>query len=344
MAPSLIAPIAYAAGKSGGHIIPCLTLLFTHPSDPPPLFFTTNAPLDIRIIQQSTFPLTHITLPLGYSYGSWYAKILLIWHLLVAFCKSFVMLAYYKPAKLVTTGGLVALPVSLAAYIMRIPIILHELNAIPGRATRCMGMLATEIHLCFPGVRQYFNAARCHCTPYPLKYTERDRTASRATACSLLGLSSDVPTILILGGSQGSAALNSLAPYIAQAYGTRVQLIHQVGTADSFDWPSWYAQQPNITACVFTYRDNLAPCIVASDCVIGRAGAGTLFELIYFKKPSIIIPLEGAADDHQVANAHAIAEQYPALCTVVRQQTGDATLFYERVLREIGTILNIKPI
>jgi UDP-N-acetylglucosamine--N-acetylmuramyl-(pentapeptide) pyrophosphoryl-undecaprenol N-acetylglucosamine transferase len=120
-----------------------------------------------------------------------------------------------------------------------------------------------------------------------------------------------------MGGSLGSLQLNALAKDIVQICGPNIQIIHQTGDTDTYDWQAWYDSQ-GIQSRVFTFDDNIIPYIMAADLVICRAGAGSLFELIYFEKPCIIVPLEGAADDHQVANAYAMQKRYPQLCTVVR--------------------------
>jgi UDP-N-acetylglucosamine--N-acetylmuramyl-(pentapeptide) pyrophosphoryl-undecaprenol N-acetylglucosamine transferase len=316
MAPNLLSSIAYVAGKSGGHIIPCLTLMLHNPTSVPPLFFTTDAALDQRIVQTSNIEVTHVPLPLSDSYSAWYKKIVLLWHLIISFCVSFYMLWQHQPTKLVTTGGLVAVPVCCAAYILRIPIELYELNALPGKSARFIGRMATNIYVCFADAQYYFNAQRCSVVPYPLRYTDQ-QMLHKEEACQQLGFTCSVPTLLILGGSQGSLQLNALIRECVALRTIPLQIIHQTGSIDSFDWVSWYKAH-NVAAHVFAYHTDLAPYITASDVVICRAGAGTLFELVYFKKQCIIIPLEGAADDHQVVNAYAMQRQYPDLCTVLR--------------------------
>lgn len=343
MANPLIPIIAYVAGKSGGHIVPCLTLLMQWNIHTPhlPLFFTTDAVLDQTIICTSHIPIEHRTLPLSSSYAAWYNKPVLMWHLFISFWISLYNLWKASPSKLVTTGGLTAIPACCAAYILRIPIELYELNAVPGRAARCIGQIATNIYVSFVDTQQFFNPARCFLVPYPIRYTEHEKNLSSTDIRTTLDFDSTAPTLCVLGGSQGSIRLNALMQEIMCAHKTQLNIIHQTGGTDPFDWQSWYKAH-NVNAHVFTYTDNLAPYFVASDLIICRAGAGTLFETIFFNKPCIIIPLEGAADDHQLVNAYAMQKQYPDLCVVLRHHEieKDPTILYNQIMHIVKSQKN----
>jgi UDP-N-acetylglucosamine:LPS N-acetylglucosamine transferase len=97
------------------------------------------------------------------------------------------------------------------------------------------------------------------------------------------------------------------------------QIIHQTGSRDQTDWHALYKRN-NIPAVVFDYRDAIAPCYVAADLIISRAGAGMLFEILFFEKPSIIIPLEATTTSHQIDNAYAMNTEHPTLFTVIQHQ------------------------
>jgi len=127
------------------------------------------------------------------------------------------------------------------------------------------------------------------------------------------------PTIIILGGSQGSVQLNKLIKQALFLYKKPIQVIHQTGSNDRLDWPVWYKEHA-IQALVFPYHDDLSLYISAADLVICRAGAGTLFECMAYKKKMIVIPLEGVADDHQVANAYACQRNYQDAVTLRQQR------------------------
>jgi len=145
---------------------------------------------------------------------------------------------------------------------------------------------------------------------------------TQLTAQENLGLDPHKKTILILGGSQGSIFLNN---YIKQLIikhplvSSTINVIHQTGSLDSTNW-SYFYKKNNITATVFSYNPNLASVYCAADVIICRAGAGTLFEIEFFKKKCIIIPLKTNTTDHQIDNARAMSTEHPDLFVWLDQQ------------------------
>jgi len=328
--------VVFVAGKSGGHIIPCITLMQQHYAQHQTLFFTTDNQLDHTIIQKHAPQVTHITLPLGLSYtNAWKALPRLAWRLLISCFISIKVLRNQRPERIITTGGIIAIPVCLAGYVLKIPIDIYELNAIPGKTTTFLSRIATRIKICFNDARAWLPASKCTLTPYPLRYTP-EATINTLGAPAICAFDSTIPTLLVLGGSQGSISLNNALKKTLDHRTQPLQVIHQTGSLDTTDWHKWYAQQ-GITAHVMTYEHNLAPFLATSTIILCRAGAGTLFEALSFKKPCIVVPLEGLGDNHQIANAHAMQKMY-SQCSVLKQSTlhNDNTL----LMHTIEHILN----
>lgn len=315
--------ICFVAGKSGGHILPCLTLAQQHKTNNPEsniLFISTDAPLDISILNDKSHISHHITLPLGtFSSTPLYRQFQMLWKLIQSFYTSVHHLRKHKTEKVISSGGLVALPVCLAALLLRIPIELYELNAVPGKAIKTLAPTAHTIHICFAQATKYFTK-QCMHTPYPVRFDATYKQLSKEIACKELGLDPHKKTLFIMGGSQGSIQLNNeIKKYIETSNAhNNLQIIHQTGSRDQTDWYALYARN-NIQAIVFDYRDAIAPCYAAADLIISRAGAGMLFEILFFEKPSIIIPLEAQTTSHQLDNAYAMATQHPTLFTIIRQ-------------------------
>lgn len=150
-----------------------------------------------------------------------------------------------------------------------------------------------------------------------------------------LKLSLDKKTLLILGGSQGSLFINNTIKTLLEsnAYGHKVlQIIHQTGKNDTFDWQHFYSSK-NIRAFVCAYTHSIENFYLAADLIICRAGAGTLFEALFFKKLCIVIPLQTTTNDHQVYNAQALAAQHPELITIFyhHELTNFHTILYEKL-------------
>jgi UDP-N-acetylglucosamine--N-acetylmuramyl-(pentapeptide) pyrophosphoryl-undecaprenol N-acetylglucosamine transferase len=313
--------ICSVAGKSGGHIIPCLTIAQhnnPHNTQPLLLFFSSNTPLDKTILSHHKAVTWHIALPLSTRAGS-YIKTL--FNAFSSFIISFFYLCKHRPEKIITTGGIVAIPTCIAGFILRIPIVIYSLDAAPGKAIKALTPLAQSIVTCFASAQHYFPAHKCSVAPYPIKYKSTDNKIDQHYAQESLGLSPNKKTILILGGSQGSLFLNEcMKQWIADpSFDTdALQIIHQTGSTDSTDWQALYASH-NTIAHVFSYYPDLALMYAAADLIVCRAGAGTLFEIKFFNKPCIIIPLSTNTTDHQVDNARAMANEYPELFCAIAQ-------------------------
>ena len=319
------AMICYVAGKSGGHIIPALTHAQQVKSQQPDLkvlFFSTDSPLDRSLLEHNKLidiyqPLTLANVP---------RKNLLAWptfllQLIKVVWISFRLLHRHKPSKVVSMGGYISVPVCLVAKMLGIPIELYELNVVPGAAVNLLSRWATVTHCCFAQTKAYLSpSARCGFTPYPLRYTERDR-CGRDEACAGLGIDTKKTVICILGGSQGSRFINDLVKqWVSHNLKARsdVAIIHQTGAQDIEQMQQFYQQQ-DLQALVFAYRHDIHLCYAAADVILARAGAGTLFEILFFKRPAIIIPLESKTTDHQRDNAFAMQADHPDLFKVLVQ-------------------------
>lgn len=310
--------ICCVAGKSGGHIIPCLTVAQNKHNNSNILFFSANSALDKTILAHNNAVSWHVMLPLSTRAGSF---IKTIWHACKSFMLSFFYLYKHKPTEIITTGGIVAIPTCLAGFILRIPITLYSLDAVPGKAIQALTPFATSIITPFFTAQKYFPAKKCSIAPYPIKYQETESTVDKQTAQKKLILSSTKKTILVLGGSQGSLFLNQCIQEFINSSSfniDNIQIIHQTGSVDDTDWQKLYSSK-NITAHVFSYYPDLALMYAAADLIICRAGAGTLFEVKFFNKPCIIIPLMTNTTTHQVDNALAMCTEYPELFYTLAQ-------------------------
>jgi len=310
--------IIYVAGRSGGHILPCISLAQEYKEEScssKTIFITINTNLDTTIIAQHPWIDQHYAYNLNNFPGSklWrYPSFCL--QFLFCFLKSLRLIYKAKPTTIISTGGYIAIPICLAAKIMRVPIELYELNVIPGKAIKLLAPLATRVCICFS-----------------IKPVLKKTKLSREQALENLNLTTSKKTIFVLGGSQGSQFLNILMAKFAP-YADNVQIIHQTGNNTSIDWNALYAQH-NIPAYVFDFASNIENYYAAADVVICRSGAGTLFELVQLEKKAITIPLQTASTHHQKYNALALAEQYPELITLLEQNAieNDPTVFVQKV-------------
>lgn len=302
--------ISFVAGRSGGHIIPALTL--AQQQNTQTLFFSTNTTLDYKILKNNPIVTQHIPLALNNIPNSFFKIPLFVLQLAHAFIKSLWHLLRNRPKKIICMGGYVSIPVCLAGWVLRIPITLWELNVIPGKATIFLAPFATTINVCFSKTQKYLPKYNCIVAQYPIKYHPKTKQITTKEARNKLNLNSNKKTILILGGSQGSIALNKVVPkWIKNNLEEKnaVQVIHQTGANDSINWEDWYTKN-NIQALVFSFYNDLALHYRAASLVLCRSGSGTLHEIVWFNIPCITVPLETKTTNHQLYNAQAIAERH----------------------------------
>jgi UDP-N-acetylglucosamine--N-acetylmuramyl-(pentapeptide) pyrophosphoryl-undecaprenol N-acetylglucosamine transferase len=305
--------ICYIAGHSGGHIIPCLTLAQQEKkSHHRILFISSTKPLDSYIIKQNATVDYHHTLSIIQK-RRWYLLPLLAISLGYAFLKSLFILLWYRPQRIISSGSIIAIPGCLAAWLLRIPIELFEVNAKPGKTIAFLAYIATRISVCFSQTKHYFPTVSCLVQPYPIRFAQ-----SEPIPTTLSHFDSHRFTIFIQGGSQGSATLNELMQYVIENNSNilpHIQIIHQTGTHIA-PLHTFY-QEHKIPAYIFSFEHDVSQYYRKANLIICRAGAGTLFEVLHFEKRCLVIPLIAATTCHQLDNAYAMARAYPSLFQVV---------------------------
>jgi UDP-N-acetylglucosamine--N-acetylmuramyl-(pentapeptide) pyrophosphoryl-undecaprenol N-acetylglucosamine transferase len=225
------------------------------------------------------------------------------------------------PQLVVGFGGFASFPGVAAAAWLRLPVVLHEQNAYPGLVTRWFARRATVVAVSDRAVAAHLPAGvRVAYVGYPIREVRLPRAEARAR----LGLPEAGPVTLVMGGSQGSQALNTLVPSAYRRLPHPPIVLHSSG-------PSWEADVRRAVADLPHYH--VAPYLdaptawSAADLAITRAGFGTLAEAAYHGVPLVMVPLPGAAEDHQHHNAVAVERAGAGL--VVRQDDAE---------REIGVL------
>lgn len=318
--------VCFVAGRSGGHLIPALTLAERHKEafpDDEIVFFSTSTSLDFRILQESKRKVLdeYITFDLDNIPQRWWDYPAYLWNVIKVFSYCFKFFYTRKPKKVVATGGYIAIPVCYAAYLLRVYIELHEFNVVPGRAIQFISKYANRIFISFGEASTQLRDAPCSLTAYPVRFPPGMKEWPQEVVVTGIELSSVRRTLFVVGGSQGSLFINGLIrEWVLRnhQYHHLLQIIHQTGSQDPFNWKEFYAQL-NIPAIVFDFADHVEHYYLAADLIVNRAGAGTLFEILFFPRKSITIPLETETNDHQLANAQAIAAIYPYVFTIFRQ-------------------------
>lgn len=216
---------------------------------------------------------------------------------------------------LLTTGGYIAAPSILAARSLGLPVVLHESNALPGKVTRWLSPFCDVVAIGFAAAAAHLPKAKTACVGTPVRSQFREAAQPLAD----LPIPSDVPLIVVFGGSQGAVGINKLVRQVAPAwFEAGIWLVHLTGENDpeaaSLSHPQYF--------CLPFYA-NMAGLLQRANLAISRAGAGSLTELAVTATPSILIPYPYAAEDHQTYNANVFKAAQAALVFQQSELTPD---------------------
>lgn len=235
--------------------------------------------------------------------------------LAIGLLQALIKLYFYMPNVIFSKGGPGALPVVLAGTFYRIPIVIHESDAVPSLTTKISARFAKSIGVAFDSAQDFFPGKNVAVVGLPIREELLSNWDDQKIAKRYWGFNPERLLILVLGGSQGAAAIDdfiiSQAPEILESY----QILHQTGI-DNFEEAA--AELKFIAAevgeeakrgykMVSYFKKDIKEAYLAADLVVSRAGS-TIHEIAAFGKPAILVPLPEAAGDHQRFNAYQFAE------------------------------------
>lgn len=276
-------------------------------------------------------------------YWDWQNVPDLLWRAPEGVFEALGLLRRLRPALVFATGGFAALPATLAAVPVGIPVVVHEQTSVPGLANRIAGRFARRIAVTFPGTGDGFPAGRVVVTGNPLRPDLAG--GSRAEACRLFDLDPAEPIVYVTGGSLGSRTINRTVGEALGEWLARCQVIHQCGDNPETGDRAWLAERRRAFPSPLRARHALVPYIgselrhvyAAADLVVGRSGAGTVNECCHLGRAAVYVPLPGTSGDEQTANARLVRASGGA---VVLPQ---ATLTAAALLGTVTTLLSDRP-
>ncbi|MDP3705043.1 MAG: undecaprenyldiphospho-muramoylpentapeptide beta-N-acetylglucosaminyltransferase [Legionellaceae bacterium] len=237
------------------------------------------------------------------------------WRLLKGIIQSYSLLRKLKTDVVFSKGGFVALPVVIGAHLNRIPVIVHESDMTPGLANRLSFPFAKVICLTFTTKKKYIKgSAKVEMTGSPLR--EQLFRGDKEKGLAYCGFVADKPCLLVMGGGQGSTAINQCIRASLDVLLLRYQVIHLCG-------PGKLDERLVNRAgyCQLEYANKeLADLLAACDIVLSRAGANSLCEILALKKPHILVPLSRKVSrGDQIQNAAYFEEQ--GISTVIQEES-----------------------
>lgn len=237
---------------------------------------------------------------------------------------SLVRIAAFRPQVCCTSGGLVTLPVVIAARIARVPVYLWTGDVVPGRVTRLLSGWCQRVGATFEASVAWLPRSRTRVVGNPIRRSLLRWT--RADGRRALGIPDGDRLVLVTGGSQGSARINEALSGALPQLLRRANVVHLTGSAHVAGAQARRAALPAEVRERYrpygSLRDEMGAALAAADIVVGRAGSSSISEALAFGKPLVLIPFGAAASAHQDANARAASEAGAAV--VLREGELDA--------------------
>jgi len=315
------------AGGTGGHVFPALALareLRTRSWQV--IWLGTHRGMEARLVPAENIPIEWLSVSglRGKSLLTWFAAPLRLLHSLF---EALSVMRRHRPTVVVGLGGYVSGPGGVAAWLTRRPLLIHEQNAIAGFTNRCLARLAREVYTAFPDA--FGSGVLTHLIGNPV----RADIAALPPPAVRFAYRTGAIRILVLGGSQGAARLNTVVPHaLARVIeAVRVEVRHQAGERWEDGARRAYAAAL-VKADVAPFIEDMAEAYGWADLVICRAGALTVSELACAGVGAILVPYPAAVDDHQTYNARVSTEEGAAILISDRELTA------ERLATELLTL------
>jgi UDP-N-acetylglucosamine--N-acetylmuramyl-(pentapeptide) pyrophosphoryl-undecaprenol N-acetylglucosamine transferase len=331
--------IVFVGGGTGGHFYPLIAVAEAIGEYPkkPECYYIGPTPYEPEVLKKNN--ITFVYCPAGKlrlypSIQNFFDLFRNFFGLFVALWK----LYFIYPDVIFSKGGYTSVPVLIAARLLRIPVVIHESDAVPGRANLLARKFARYVAISYPDTAKFFPKERTALTGIPIRAVLRK---TDTTPFTTLGIPDDLPLIYVTGGSLGAERINNIILRCLDELLPQCRIFHQAGAAH-LDTLKVTAQSL-ITDPVLQSRyyldglitaDKVNALLSGASLVISRAGSTTLFEIALHGTPSIVIPIPEDISRDQRSNAYAFASSGAA--TVIEERNLTETLLISEIRSIIG--------
>ncbi len=301
-----------SGGGTGGHIFPALSIageIKKRLPDAEILFAGAENRMEMQRVPQAGYEIVGLPIA-GLQRKLTPKNLMLPVKIIKSIMKAKDLIKSFRPDAVIGTGGYASAPVVWMAQQMKIPTYIQEQNSYPGITNRFLGKKARKIFTAYDEAAQYFPAGKVIMTGNPVR-PEIKEVSLTPKDYHAFGLKENLPVVLILGGSLGSAIINR---YVAQwvensSAKPGFQLLWQTGKL----YYDRYKNLENEYVKIVPFIKEMNKAYSLADLIVSRAGAGTLSELALVGKPVILIPSRNVSEDHQTKNAKALEKRNAAI-------------------------------
>jgi UDP-N-acetylglucosamine--N-acetylmuramyl-(pentapeptide) pyrophosphoryl-undecaprenol N-acetylglucosamine transferase len=296
-----LGPVLIMAGGTGGHVFPALAVAkVLRERGVPVVWLGVPASMESKLVPANGFPIEWLRVRgiRGKGLATWALAPLSI---ASAVFQAIGVLRRVRPRAVLGAGGYVSGPGGIAAWLMRIPLLIHEQNAVPGMTNRWLARVAGGVLQAFPN--SFAAGVRARTVGNPVRADIAALAAPELRFADRIGRA----RLLVFGGSLGAQRLNALVPQALARIPpeTRPEVRHQAG-ARGIEAALAAYREAQVEAEVTAFIDDMADAYAWADLALCRAGAMTISELQAAGLGALLVPFPSATDDHQTRNAAAL--------------------------------------
>ena len=329
--------ILFTGGGTGGHVFPLVAIAREirriYPKKDLEFYYLgPKDELSLIYLSQEDFNIKTIISGKIRRYFSWQNFLDILFKIPFGFLQSFFIILKMKPDLVFSKGGSGSTSVTFSARLLKISVFIHESDAIPGLSNQKTAKWAKKIFTSFPKT-EYFNPDEITLVGNPIR--NEIVNGDEKIAGELFDLTFLKPIFLIIGGSQGSEAINDFVLLILNELLKNYEIIHVCGRENlkQVQAEAQVVIDKNLEkyyhSVGFLDEEKIKHAYKVSDMIISRSGSGSIFEIAAVGKPSILVPLPTAAANHQAKNAYVYAETGAAI--VMEQNSLMQNLFMEQI-------------
>src|SRR5581483_10196054 len=345
---SIIMKILFTGGGTGGHFYPIIAvaeqlnqIAKENRLVKPEMYFMSTDPYNEGLLYENGIefvPTSAGKIRLSMSPSNIFLNFLDLFKTGFGVLNALWDLYFIYPDIVFGKGGYTSFPALFAARILRIPVIIHESDSIPGKVTKWAGKFAVKVALSYKEAAKFFPADKVAYTGNPVRKEIEEQLTSGAR--EILNLDTNIQTILILGGSLGARFINTVIMDALPDIVSKYQIIHQTGKKNFkvIEETSAVVLQKNPNKDrykPYDYLDvlHMRAAYGAADLIISRAGS-TIFEIALAGKPSILVPIPEPTSHDQRSNAYAYARAAAAI--VIEEKNLAGHVLFSEINRILG--------
>jgi UDP-N-acetylglucosamine--N-acetylmuramyl-(pentapeptide) pyrophosphoryl-undecaprenol N-acetylglucosamine transferase len=328
--------VIIAGGGTGGHIFPGLAVaeeLRTRDASAEVVFAGTEHGIEARVVPREGYPIKFLRAE-GLVGVSFKKKIRAMVKIVLSMGDSYRIIKSVRPDIVIGVGGYASGVITAVAYLMSVPTMILEQNAVPGFTNKILGKIVNSICITYQESLSFFPRAKTFLTGNPVRMNVL--RGNSESGCRLFSLEKGLFTVFAFGGSAGAQSINRAlvdALRYLRDLKDAIQFLHQTGLKDYETVRDAYRQEGfKGTITPFIYQ--MGEAYAVADIVVSRAGATTLAELTALGKPALLVPYPHAAGGHQEVNARKLLEIGAARMIPDRELSGETLA---NTIRELYT-------